>query len=86
MKIAKCRHVYRLAREASFYDELEPLQGVATARCFGWFEARIPADVTPTGRAAFRGQRCSVDVTSQILIQVLALKRIRISKMESYIF
>lgn len=47
VKIARRRHVFRLAREAWFYDELETLQGVATARCFGWFEAPIPSGLTP---------------------------------------
>lgn len=45
VKIAKRRYVHRLAREAWFYDELEPLQGVATARCFGWSDAQVPLDV-----------------------------------------
>lgn len=47
VKIAKRGYACRLAREAWFYDELKPLQGVATARCFGWFEARLPPNVTP---------------------------------------
>lgn len=39
-----CRYKRRghMARESWFYDELWPLQGVAVARCYGWFEAEIP--------------------------------------------
>lgn len=42
--IAKVALVNRrggMAREAWFYDELWPLQGVAIPLCFGWFETEI---------------------------------------------
>ncbi|TFY70823.1 hypothetical protein EVG20_g2169 [Dentipellis fragilis] len=47
VKIARPNRTASLAREAWFYEEMECLQGVAVARCYGWFEAEIPRNSLP---------------------------------------
>ncbi|KAA1470253.1 hypothetical protein DENSPDRAFT_928732 [Dentipellis sp. KUC8613] len=42
VKIARPNRTASLAREAWFYEDMECLQGVAVARCYGWFEAELP--------------------------------------------
>ncbi|CAA7260888.1 unnamed protein product [Cyclocybe aegerita] len=41
LKIAKPHFCRSMAREAWFYEQLRPLQGIATARCFGFFTATV---------------------------------------------
>ena len=42
VKIAARRRSEDLAREAWFYEEMEHLQGVSIARCYGFFQAEVP--------------------------------------------
>ena len=44
VKIAASRRSEDLAREAWFYEEMEHLQGVSIARCYGFFQAEVPDD------------------------------------------
>jgi hypothetical protein len=41
IKVAARRRSDDLARETWFYEEMEDLQGVAIARCYGFFTAEI---------------------------------------------
>jgi hypothetical protein len=41
IKVAARRRSEDLAREAWFYEEMEGLQGVAIARCYGFFTMEI---------------------------------------------
>lgn len=41
LKVADAAHLEDLANEASMYDEMESLQGVAIPRCYGWFEGTV---------------------------------------------
>ncbi|KIM41468.1 hypothetical protein M413DRAFT_445466 [Hebeloma cylindrosporum] len=41
IKVADHAHVEDLAAEASIYEEMENLQGVAIPRYYGWFEAEL---------------------------------------------
>ncbi|KDR77255.1 hypothetical protein GALMADRAFT_246561 [Galerina marginata CBS 339.88] len=48
VKVADEAHVDDLASEASMYDEMEVLQGVAIPRCYGWFEGELgPLTMAP---------------------------------------
>lgn len=41
IKVADQAHIEDLATEASMYEEMESLQGVAIPRYYGWFEAEL---------------------------------------------
>jgi hypothetical protein len=41
IKVADQAHIADLASEASMYEEMESLQGIAVPRCYGWFEAEL---------------------------------------------
>lgn len=41
IKVADPDRLEDLAHEASMYDEMESLQGVAIPRCYGWFEGTL---------------------------------------------
>jgi len=41
IKVADQAHIEDLATEASMYEEMENLQGVAIPRYYGWFEAEL---------------------------------------------
>src|SRR5688572_29121230 len=45
LKIARPGRREYLAREASVYDYLHGLQGVALPRCHGWFKTAVPDDM-----------------------------------------
>lgn len=47
LKFARPNRCADLNREAWFYEEMESLQGVALARCYGIFEADIPSSSQP---------------------------------------
>ncbi|KAF8494289.1 hypothetical protein JB92DRAFT_2595742, partial [Gautieria morchelliformis] len=51
IKVAGRRRSEDLAREAWFYEELEHIQGVAIARCYGFFTAEIDANSEVLGWA-----------------------------------
>ncbi|CAL1698792.1 unnamed protein product [Somion occarium] len=44
LKISRRQDSKKLAREAYYYQEMECLQGVAIARCYGVYETIVPAD------------------------------------------
>ncbi|OBZ73798.1 hypothetical protein A0H81_06134 [Grifola frondosa] len=41
IKVAEPHQMWRLEQEAGAYEELQVLQGVSVARCYGWFEAKL---------------------------------------------
>ncbi|OBZ73795.1 hypothetical protein A0H81_06131 [Grifola frondosa] len=41
IKVAEPHQRWRLKREASAYEEMQVLQGISVARCYGWFEAKL---------------------------------------------
>ncbi|OBZ78128.1 hypothetical protein A0H81_02285 [Grifola frondosa] len=44
VKVARSRHIGPLSREAAAYHEMQAIQGVSIARCYGWFEAELGQD------------------------------------------
>ncbi|OBZ77293.1 hypothetical protein A0H81_02064 [Grifola frondosa] len=44
IKIARPNYVESLGREAAAYHEMQAIQGVSIARCYGWFEAELGKD------------------------------------------
>ena len=55
MKVAYRSKNKRIAREAWFYEELLDLQGSVIPRCYGYFEADLPAE--PSFREAMHENR-----------------------------
>ncbi|OBZ73731.1 hypothetical protein A0H81_06129 [Grifola frondosa] len=41
IKVASPGQRWRLEREASAYEEMQVIQGISVARCYGWFEAKL---------------------------------------------
>jgi len=51
IKVADQAHIEDLATEASMYEEMENLQGVAIPRYYGWFEAELEPAWTVDSRS-----------------------------------
>ncbi|OBZ77296.1 hypothetical protein A0H81_02063 [Grifola frondosa] len=44
VKVARPKYTESLSREAAAYHEMQAIQGVSIARCYGWFEAELDQD------------------------------------------